>query len=74
MYYRILSCLVAPVTPNMIVLTQGDQYLYFSALSVFLFIAGGLMIALFSNLQDEMSARSYLSGQPSLLGHISYED
>ena len=38
-----IFCLcMAPVTPNMIVLTQGDQYLYFIALTFFMFIVGGL--------------------------------
>ena len=38
----IFCCAMAPVTPNMIVLTQGTQYLYFIALTLFTFLVGGV--------------------------------
>ena len=58
----IFCCAMAPVTPNMIVLSQGDQYQSFIALTIFMFIVGGLMVALFSELAEEMAAREYLNG------------
>ena len=38
----LFCCAIAPVTPNMIVLTQGTQYLYFVALTLFIFLVGGI--------------------------------
>ena len=59
---------MAPATPNMIVLTQGDQYEYFVGLTLFYFLTGTYMVFLFGNLAEELSARAYLSGQPNQLG------
>jgi len=50
----IFCCGLAPVTPNMIVLTQGDQYQYFIGLTIFWLALGGLEISLFTHLADEM--------------------
>ena len=52
---------MAPATPNMIVLTQGDDYLYFIALTIFFFAAGTLQVSLYGYLSEELSARKYLS-------------
>ena len=67
----LFCCAMAPATPSIIVLTQGDQYQYFIALTIFYIIAGGLNVALFSDLTEELAAREYLSGQPSMLGQVS---
>ena len=64
----LLCCVMAPITPNMIVLTQGDQYEYFIGLTLFYFLAGMLMCFLFANLAEELQAREALNGQPNQLG------
>ena len=48
--------------------------MYFIGLTLFMFFVGGLQVALFSHLSEELSARNYLSGKPSLLGTLSPED
>ena len=44
----LFCCVMAPITPNMIVLSQGYQYEYFVALTLFYFLAGTLMVFLFT--------------------------
>ena len=70
----LFCCAMAPATPNMIVLTQGEEYLYFIGLTVFMLVVGGLEITLFSNLTDELDARVALATQPSSLGSIASHD
>lgn len=64
----LLCCVMAPITPNMIVLSQGEQYEYFIGLTLFYFLAGMLMCFLFAHLAEEIQAREALNGQPNQLG------
>lgn len=61
-------CAMAPATPNMIVLSEGDQCEYFIGLALFMFLVGGVEIALYASLSDELNTRENLMGQPSMLG------
>mmetsp|Transcript_17233 Transcript_17233/g.21762 ORF Transcript_17233/g.21762 Transcript_17233/m.21762 type:complete len:150 (-) Transcript_17233:229-678(-) len=63
-------CLMAPVTPNMIVLTQGDQSEYFIMLTLFQFVVGALLVLLYAHLSEELSVREALRGQPTQLGNL----
>ena len=60
----LFCCAVAPSTPNMIVLTQGDEYQYFIGLTIFMLIAGAVEIALYGNLVEEMNVREALKLRP----------
>ena len=67
----LFCCVMAPATPNMIVLSQGDEYLYFLFTTLFFFAAGTLQVFLYCHLSEELSAREYLSGQPAQLGNLA---
>ena len=53
----IYCCALAPITPNMIVLSQGVEYQYFIAFTIFMFLVGGIEIALYGNLTEELNIR-----------------
>ena len=58
----LLCCGVAPVTPNMIVLSQGVHSEYYVILSIFWMALGFLEIFIFTHLATELRSREVLSG------------
>ena len=62
------------MTPSLIELSNGEQWEYFVALTIFLFILGGLQVLLFVAVNHEISLREILSGQPPVLGSIDHSE
>ena len=55
-----LCCAVAPATPNMIVLSAGEEYQYWICLTVFVMVAGLIQSLLFMFLNQELDMRESL--------------
>ena len=59
-----LCCFVSLLTPTLIELSEGEQWLYFVLLAIFVFYVGALQLFLFIYLTNEMEVRDSMQGQP----------
>ena len=69
----IFCCAVAPATPNMIVLSAGEEYQYWICLTIFVLVTGLLQSFLFIYLNQELNVRESLKGS-SPLGTFSKQN
>ena len=53
----ILGCVTAPLTPNMIVESQGELLWYFIGISIFWIVVGGIQATLFCSIESELRTR-----------------
>ena len=70
----VFGCLMGPITPNMIVLSDGAQTVYFVTLALFQLSVAGMQLALFAKLVAELNQRDSLRGQAPILGDMSVDD
>ena len=62
----IFCCAMAPATPNMIVLSAGEEYQYWICLTIFVLVTGFILSFLFMHLNKELDTREYLQASKPL--------